>query len=51
MKLGRTIMIGLMTSALLFAAQGEGKGPHKGHKGKIGDGEISKVVETGNAAS
>ncbi len=52
MKLGRIVMMGLMTSALLFAAQGEAKAEgHKGAKGKKGNGEISKVVKTGNEAS
>ena len=52
MKLGRTVMMGLMTSALLFAAQGGPKAEgHKGAKGKKGNGEISQVVKIGNETS
>jgi len=49
MKLGRLTLIGLMASAMLFAAQGEPKA--NAQKGKKGNGEIARVVKTGNKAS
>ena len=47
MKLIKIAMIGIMSSALLFAAQGEGNK----HQVKKKKGEIQEVVKTGNRAS
>lgn len=43
MKIGKILLIGLMSSAMLFASNGETK--------KRGNGEISQIVKTGNEAS
>ena len=52
MKIGRTMIVGMVASAMLFAAQGEPKtGGKQGAKVKEGNGEISQVVKTGNEAS
>ena len=52
MRMGKTLMVGVVTSVTLFAAQGTMQGEmHKGSHGKKGNKEISKVVKIGNHAS